>query len=448
MLDLKPALQYSEGRSSPWSGSRLVNCFAETADGDKRSAFAVMATPGLTLWASAGDGPERGGIVVNGILYVVSGSTLYSVSIAGVVTALGTIAGSDPVRMAGNNTEVAIVGGTIGYVYSGSTLSTPLSYAVSDVTYADGYMLWVMDDSEQFFISALDDALTYDATDIASVEGFPDNIVGVVNDHRDIQFFGNDSTEIFYNSGAVDFPFVRQGNAFIERGCFDRDSIIKTDNSVNFVGDDRVAYVLDGYKPRRISTHAVEKDLAAATYARGFAYDQEGHKFYGLELDGVSWLLDHSTGAWHQRQSDGMDYWRVSGAVKAYNKTLLLDRVSGNIYTPDLDVFDENGNTIAVDIYLPTLEYQRERMSMYAFEVVCETGVGNAAVTDPQIMLRYSDDGGHRWSNEMWRSLGKIGEYSTLVKWHKLGRFRNRQMHLRITDSTRRLIISYHADIA
>lgn len=66
---------------------------------------------------------------------------------------------------------------------------------------------------------------------------------------------------------------------------------------------------------------------------------------------------------------------------------------------------------------------------------------------EPQIMLRYSDDGGHRWSDEMWRSLGKVGEYRTRAVWRRLGQFRNRQMKLRITDPVRRLVISYHADI-
>jgi hypothetical protein len=79
--------------------------------------------------------------------------------------------------------------------------------------------------------------------------------------------------------------------------------------------------------------------------------------------------------------------------------------------------------------------------------VVCETGVGNAAVAEPQIMLQYSDDGGHRWSNEMWRSMGAIGLYRTRAVWRRLGQFRNRQMKLRITDAARKLVIAYYADI-
>jgi hypothetical protein len=42
-------------------------------------------------------------------------------------------------------------------------------------------------------------------------------------------------------------------------------------------------------------------------------------------------------------------------------------------------------------------------------------------LTDPRVMLRWSDDGGHTWSNEHWASMGKIGEYGKRVIWRRLG---------------------------
>jgi hypothetical protein len=41
--------------------------------------------------------------------------------------------------------------------------------------------------------------------------------------------------------------------------------------------------------------------------------------------------------------------------------------------------------------------------------------------TDPQVMLRWSDDGGHTWGNEHWANMGKIGEYGKRVIWRRLG---------------------------
>jgi len=255
MQSVKPALQQTQKTKNPaWGGASLVNCFAEMANGDRRSDFAIMATPGLTEWADIGTGPIRGWDVVSGVLYVVSGNTLYSVDSLGSGTSKGTIIGTGPVAIASNYTELCIAAGGTGYVFSGGSLSTPLAFSVSDVVYADGYMVWSVQDSEQYFISGLDDALSYDAADIASIEGAPDDIIGLEWDHRELQGFGARSTEILYNSGAAAFPFERQGNAFIERGCFDRDSIVKIDNSVVFMGEDRVVYALSGYQPQMIVT--------------------------------------------------------------------------------------------------------------------------------------------------------------------------------------------------
>jgi len=45
----------------------------------------------------------------------------------------------------------------------------------------------------------------------------------------------------------------------------------------------------------------------------------------------------------------------------------------------------------------------------------------NPSLGDPQVMLRWSDDGGHTWSNEHWASMGKLGEYGKRVIWRRLG---------------------------
>jgi hypothetical protein len=36
-------------------------------------------------------------------------------------------------------------------------------------------------------------------------------------------------------------------------------------------------------------------------------------------------------------------------------------------------------------------------------------------------MLRWSDDGGHTWSNEHWASMGAIGASGTRTFWRRLG---------------------------
>ena len=454
-MKLKPSLQTSKARSQPWGGARLVNAFAEQSEGDKAELFAIMAVPGLNLFSNVASLPVRGSHRMGTVLYAVVGTALYSINSAGAATALGTIPGTNPVRMADNGTELAIHDGdTTGYVYSGGVVSAPASLpAVTDVTYIDSYFVWTLAGQDQFTISGLLDGLTYDPLDVAPVEGAPGNLVAVVNDHRELIFFkgGDGSTpcaEIYVNTGNADFPFERQGNAFIERGCADRNSIAKMDNSTWFVGDDRVVYRLNGYTPERMSTHAVEKTLAAATWFRAFTYSIEGHKFYVLNTDQGAWTCDVATSnAWHERESFGLDYSRCGYAVTAYGKTLLGDNQTGKFYEPSFDAYGENGAAMPVTVELPPIGDGVNRQTIYSLELFMETGVGDLTTTDPQVILTYSKDGGRNWSNEMWRTMGAQGEYSTRAVWRINLEFRQLQLRLLFPDSIRRCVLGYHADI-
>jgi hypothetical protein len=452
---LKPALQSSKGRSKPWAGSRLINAFSELSEGDKAELYAIQAIPGLTLFSDIASSAVRGAHRMGTVFYAVVGTGLYSIDSAGVETLLATIPGANPVKMADNGTELAIQnGGTTGYVYSGGALTTPVNLpSVSDVAFIDGYFVWTIANSDQFIISGINDGLIYDPLDVATVEGSPDNLTGIVNDHRELLLFGGStgstpSTEIWVDTGAVDFPFERQGNAFLERGCIDRDSIVKLDNGTWFVGDDRIVYRLNGYTPERVSTHAVEKTLAQATWFRAFTYSQEGHKFYVLNTDQGTWASDVANSyAWAERESFGLDYYRCGCAVTAYGKTLLGDNQTGKFYEPDLDVNDENGVAMPVTIELPPIGDGVTQRALYCFEIFMETGVGDLTTTDPQALLTYSRNGGRSWSNEMWRSLGAQGEYETRAVWRINVDFRQLQLRVVFPEKVRRFVIGYSADI-
>lgn len=451
MRQIGPALQQSQGRSLPWSGASLINAFAEKSEGDKAAQFAVMAIPGLSLFKNASSDEVRGLHRMVNALYAVIGTTLYGVASDGTTTSYGTIAGTGPTRIADNGTQLAIHGGNggeTGYILDSGTITTqPTNLPpVSDVAFIDGYFVWTAANSDQFIISALNNGLVYDALDVATVEGDPDNVVGLVNSHRELCFFGTNTVEIWYNSGAADFPFARSGNAFVERGCIDRNSIVKLDNSVFFVGDDRQAYRLDGYTPVRVSTHAIEYRLAQAAYYRAFTYSQEGHKHYIINTDVGSFAYDVATQLWHERKSFGLDNYRIGCAETVYGQTIFGDSYTGKLYTPSLDVYTEDGALIPVEIEIPSIENNRERTTLYAFEVYCETGVGNAAAPDPQIALSYSKDGGRTYSNEMWRSMGAIGTYLTRAVWRSNVEFRQLSIKLKMSDPVRRFSMSYFVD--
>ncbi len=69
-------------------------------------------------------------------------------------------------------------------------------------------------------------------------------------------------------------------------------------------------------------------------------------------------------------------------------------------------------------------------------QVEFESGLGLSAGqgSDPLCELRWSDDGGHTWSNWHALSLGRMGQYKYRTRLQRMGRSRGRKFHVRVSD--------------
>jgi hypothetical protein len=103
--------------------------------------------------------------------------------------------------------------------------------------------------------------------------------------------------------------------------------------------------------------------------------------------------------------------------------SLQLDAESGHYLAPTAEL-----------LYLTT-EDSDLLVTESGVSLITETGVlVNLA---PQFMLRWSDDGGHTWSNEHWAGGGAVGAYNTRIFWRRLGmtlKLRDRVYELSGTD--------------
>ena len=182
-------------RSLPVSAQRLVNWLPEAQPADAKARVVLLPSPGLVLFATLPQGPVRAMHVMGATLYAVGGGALYRVTSAGAVTFVGNIDGHGAVSMADNGTQVIVVEPVSrkAWVATETTFQqitspdfdTPVCVAV-----VDGYAAFAKADSNQFFLSEIRDALTYDALDFASAESAPDNIIGHIVDHREIWLGG------------------------------------------------------------------------------------------------------------------------------------------------------------------------------------------------------------------------------------------------------------------
>jgi hypothetical protein len=479
-------------RSINAADNRMVNLFPEIIpEGGKEPAFLNRA-PGLTLLSTVGTGPIRGLWTFNGVGYVVSGLSLYSISSSYVATFLGTVSGTGPVSMADNGTQLFIACGGPSYIYNSLTnvfvaLTDPDFPGALTVGYLDGYFVFIQPNTQKVWVTALLEGTSVNPLDFASAEGSPDNLVSSIVDHREVWLFGTNSVEVWYDAGNADFPLQRIQGAYNEIGCAATFSVAKLDNGLFWLGADArgqgIVYRANGYTGQRISTHAIEYAIAQypiISDAVAYTYQQEGHAFYVLTFPSANatWVYDVSTQAWHERAafSNGLFLRHRSNCQMAFNSEIVVgDFENGNLYAFDLDVYADNGSAqkwLRSWRALPSGQNNLTRTAHHSLQLDCQSGVGinNSGGTDPtylltedglyltteggdylvsvaegaptvgsdpQVMLRWSDDGGHTWSNEHWATLGKIGVYQQRVFWRRLGmtlKLRDRVYELSGTD--------------
>jgi hypothetical protein len=82
-----------------------------------------------------------------------------------------------------------------------------------------------------------------------------------------------------------------------------------------------------------------------------------------------------------------------------------------------------------------------KRIRHNEFKLVMETGVGTATVLDPEVSLRWSDDGGHTWSEYHPRAAGPKGAFKQRVIWRRLGMARTRVYEVSGTDAVKVVLI-------
>ena len=457
--------QAYKARSTNADSQRAINCYVEMDQASPRAPTVLYGTPGTVLKLTLPTSPVRNGIHAGSFTWWISGSTVYRVDSAYNYLALGTIGTtSGELGIASNGNQILIVDGLGGWLINVS-LSTLIQITdpqfpsgVSRATYQDGYFIVTGDGTQKFYINENPyDGSNWNGLDFASAEGSPDNTVGVISDHRELWLFGSDSAEIWVNTGNADFPFQRSGNTFIEHGCAAAGTIAKADNTVFWLGsDDRgqgIVWRADGYTPMRISTHAIE--YALGTYstiadAYAFTYQQEGHIFYVLVFPAANktWVYDCATQVWHERSwlnpLDGsLNRWRASCHVFANTKHLVGDFQTGKIYALELDVYTDNGDAILRLRSTAAQENTQLNLFYQYLQVDVESGVGTSTGqgVDPKIMLRYSSDGGHTWSNQKLGLVGKIGQYTRRCKFNRLGYGRNRVWEISMTDPVKFVVL-------
>lgn len=440
---------------------RCVNLFPTLVEsGTGKSPGYLQPVPGMAVFSTP-TGALRGAKEAFGRAFFVAGNKLYELSSAGVATVRGTLSTSAGiVDFAYGLRQLVMVDGVRAYAFTladntFAEITASGIYGADRVGYSSGYFIFNRPGSAQYYISAIEDASTLDALDFASAEGAPDNLIAVVVHAREVWLFGATSVEVAFNSGAADFPFASNQSAFIEVGCCSPHVPQKIGNSIVWVSSSErgagIVWMTNGYQPMRISTEPIEQMLGAATLAQAYAwtYMQGGNSFYCLHAPGLSTTLvyDVKVGQWHERAElvlGNYAAWRPTCHAYAFGKHL-VGAADGKVYELSQSLHSNAGDPIVRDRISPhesLPDFNEQQFPLFELDV---TSGEAAAGVDPQVSLRYSNDGGATWSSWIQRPIGKTGEYSKRVRWHRLGRARDRVWHVRSTDNASFSIIGANA---
>jgi hypothetical protein len=338
---------------------------------------------------------------------------------------------------------------------------------LADIAFLHGYFIGLNDDGSPdggvFFLSALNDALTWDPLDFSGVNSTTNKLRAITTSHDHLFVIGSTLTQPFYDSGNADFPLVPNQSGTMEVGTIARDSVCEM--GLSSKSDDNVIFFLSetpnghmqmikivGFNPTVISTPPLDYIWQeAGAYDIGkvvtWTFQENGHSYVQ-----VCWPQDSPFPVGTQRYDSTTDRWAditwtnpATGLQEAHRginhafnivRHLVGDRATGILWKMTHQLHTD-GDPLNPEAKVPMVALREvllpsdgtKTMFINSIELLAETGVGdgsgNAPADDPQVMLEMSGDGGHTYDpNPESISLGKQGVYETRVVWTGVGSYR------------------------
>lgn len=329
-------------QSTVADAERCLNLYPETIEGNGKGPLALYPTPGLLLLGSLGtnlpiDAMIVGISPVNGSerVFAISGTGFYELNPTvfpgpGLGSILrGTLTSNvfhQPSMTYGQGFIFLAVDG-FPYTFNMSTNTFAAATIgggaeISQVNYCDGFFLAMQYRTNTLYASAPLDPTTWPGTSLTAVSVFPDPLVNMVVNQRQIWLFGTTASVVYYDSGNAPFPFDVIAGSYIEQGSvssfnqgqFMQQSACKLDNSVFWIGQDPrgagIVWRANGYTPQRVSNHAVEFAMQGYPTIQDvflYPYQDQGHSFLVCYFpsansgNGATWVYDVATNSWHER---------------------------------------------------------------------------------------------------------------------------------------------------
>lgn len=474
---------------------QTVNWYTEVSQDDKsKTPSALLGCPGLNPLLHVSNGPGGGevrgcwvlpggtsAIVVTGnyvtrltMTVPATQTSIAQFSVTGIGT-LNTNNGQVAIRDNGIGGYVMIGDGQYGYLLN---LATNVITVIVDagfvgpdkIAFIDGWWICNVPGTNRFVTNGPTPySLTFPAAFFALKDCSSDNLITLMENTREVWLVGERASEVWYNAGGANFSFSRIPGVAPQIGCAAKHTIARLGDSLVWLGrserGENVVVKTEQYGIKPISTFAVASAISSyplVSDAFAFVYEEEEHLFYVLTFPTAdkTWVYDASTGHWHERASftsatGAFHRARANCFMNLQNIRMVGDFASGYLHQMTRSVFTDAGFDSSSG--LPTVEplvclrrtptlwsrENRKRLFHSSIQIDFRAGVGlqTGQGSDPQVMIRWSDDAGESFGNEHWVTIGKVGRTKNRAIIRRLGQARDRVYEARFSDPTRRDIV-------
>lgn len=443
-------------RSRPVNDQNRTNLYAEIDNDPQRgSRITLYPTPGLVAAVNYGVEPIRAIFSKDNFKYVVNRAILWKEANDGTRTNVGTLLTTGGlIDTADNGTQLMLVDGTYGYIYTYATNTLVRIVAAgfpanpTSVTFLNLRFLITTANNGEYYWSSINNGLLWDALNFSTEESNPDNLVRALADNGQVVLFGDFTTGFAgaTNSDDETGAFGRIGASALEFGLAARWSLDKFNGSLIGLFKTRLGGVqvgtLSGYSYQAVSNADIDtlfSKYSGIENATGFSYTFDGHAFYQISFasQNVSWLFDGQNGSWTKTESKGGRH-RAQLQVNHQNKSYVTDYENGKSYELTGNAVTDDGATIAREFtgrHLMAGNVTRVYQLWIDMEMGVGTDTGQGAA--PQVMMSISKDGGRTWGAEQWADIGANGAYRGRAIFRRLGRSSERGewlFNFRVTD--------------
>lgn len=346
-------------------------------------------------------------------------------------------------------------------------ITDPAFLGASRIAFIEGWLIFNQPGTRTFFTNApVPYTLTFAGAFYALKDSSTDNLITLFENNRELWLIGERTSEVWYNSGGASFAFSRLPGVGPQIGCSAQHSISRVGPDLMWLAQNEqgqnIVVKTNQYAVQRVSTHAIDNAIGSypqISDAIADCYEELGHVQYVLTFPtaDASWCLDITTYnasegryGWWQRlswNSATATYHRHLGNcfVNFANLRLWGDYQTGLLYQQSRQIYTDNGQPLRCQRRTPHVwqPETRRRIFQSSLQIEFTPGVGlqTGQGSNPQCMLRWSDDGAQSWGGEMWAPIGLAGDTLNRAMWFQLGAARDRVWEANYSDPTPRDII-------